>query len=277
VVPIALAGLAAAAIASALALRTSDTWLDDLWKEVANAGVQVVAVGVLGGLLAATWKDREADRASLEKALEGERAAREKALEAERAAREKIRTELMTIVGLYNRVKGVRRTLRSHGLDLRARNRADYPVDPDVALTARQVRAFRHQMRALTSLQLEFESKVRQFGQTNLLGEDTNNVVRCLDQIESFLNDVLKHAWEQRGWTIHVGSDVSAISDPLQPLFRRDMFRPNLSDPLREITRVINKHAFGEATEETRDAFRSIVERHVAAEEEDEPPGSIAG
>jgi hypothetical protein len=266
VVPVALAGLVIIAMAAGLALQTTDKWLDDLWKEIANAGVQVVAVGVLGGLVAAAWKDRELDRASHERGVEAGRATREKELEADRAAREKIRGELMVIVDLYNRVKRVRRTLRSQGLDLVVRRR-DHPLDADFALTESQVRAFRRQMRRLTIVQLEFESKVRQFGQTNLLGEDTELVVKRLDGIESFLNNILKAAWEQQGWSIQVGSDASAISEPLQPLFRKDQFRPRLSEPLREITRFMNKYAFGGATAGTNAALDAIVQRHDAEED----------
>jgi hypothetical protein len=63
-------GLAAIIASAWLAHLTphKDKWLNALWLEVAKADVQVVAVGVLGGALAAIWqnirarRDREIER-----------------------------------------------------------------------------------------------------------------------------------------------------------------------------------------------------------------------
>lgn len=76
-----------------------ENWDRDFWLEVAKAGVQLVAVAVLGGMAAAAWRARERNRDQ----------------EAERKA--KLRGELAELVRLYNDVKKVRRTLRSLGLD----------------------------------------------------------------------------------------------------------------------------------------------------------------
>jgi hypothetical protein len=246
-------GLAATIIAAVAAHRTPDSWLDDLWFEVAKAGVQVVAVGVLGGALAAVWRTLSAWS------------------ERQRQERSKLREELVELFTLYNGVKQVRRILRSQGLDLQARHRPDRAVTPGQTLTEQQSQAFHEQMLALTTLQLGFESKGRQFGQTNLLGEDTNRVVSCLGKIEGYLNQVLKEAWERRGWTIDAGTDVAVVSEALQCLFRKVPFRANMSDPLRQITRLINEHVFGKATEKTREALNRVVKTDADAENADEP------
>lgn len=249
----AVLGLAAIVTAAELANGTSDKWSDDLLFEVAKAGVQIVAVGVLGGALAAAWK-------SLSTWSENQK-----------QERSKVRDELVELFTLYNDVKQVRRILKSHGLDLQARQRPDSPVEARRPLTEQQAQAFHGQMLALTRLQLGFESKARQFGQTNFVGDKTLKVVSLFGDIEHYLHEILKDAWERRAWTIHAGTDVAVVSDALQPLFRKDPFRTNMSDPVREITRLINAHVFGEALPATREALKRVDEADAAAEDADEP------
>lgn len=246
---IAFLGLGATVAAAYWAHRTTDTWVEDLLFEVARAGVQIFAIGVLGGAAAAAWRAREARR----------------------EARAKVREELVAVVGLYNDVKRVRRILKSQGLDLGARRSPDPPVDHPEQFTNQQVEVFHAQMLALTDLQLQFESKVRQFGQTNLLGKDTGEVVELLGQIETHLHKVLKQAWEQRAWTVRTGSDVSVVSDALQPLFRKRSFRDNMTTPLQDITRLINAHVFSGASDETREVLDDIDERDRQFEDALEP------
>jgi hypothetical protein len=119
------------------------------------------------------------------------------------------------------------------------------------------------------TLQLRFESKPLQFGQTDFLGVDTNRVVSHLGVIERYLHDVLKEAWERRAWTIHAGTDVTLVSDALQDLFRADTFRANMTNPVAEMTRLINAHMFGEATKATQEALESLVRIGAAAEAKD--------
>ena len=74
---LALLGLAAIIASARQAHLTphNHKWLNALWLEVAKAGVQVVAVGVLGGALEAIWqnirarRDREIERGGEGRAL----------------------------------------------------------------------------------------------------------------------------------------------------------------------------------------------------------------
>ncbi len=125
-------------------------------------------------------------------------------------------------------------------------------------------------MLVLNGLQLDFESKARQFGQTNFLGDDTERVVKLLGGIQNHLNQVLQ-LWEHSGWTIQEGVPLDVVSNGLVKLFRvREHLRPQVSDPLREITRIINKHVFGEASAETRRALQEIVSAHEDQEPQDQ-------
>lgn len=231
---------------------TDDKWSQNLLLEVAKAGIQLLAVGVLGGALGFAWK-----------AL-----ATEKEKEAERRA--KVRSELLDIVALYNNVKSVRRSLRSIGLDPKYNHQYNEPppsadIDNHGNFTKCQAQDFQEQMRTLNTLQLDFESKKRQFSQTDFLGEETPNVVANLEVIEKHLNKIVKEVWEKGGGAIQAGVSIEAVSTKLISLFDTIEFREAVSDPLGEITRIINKHVFGEASSETQSLVKSLNSEAVSA------------
>lgn len=243
IVLIAFIGLGAALFGAFAVGRTSGEQ-SNLWLDVAKSGIQVVAVGVAGGGLAAAWK-----------ALTERR-------EAAALTREKIRAEFAELIAIYNGVKTVRRTLRSLGLDSKLHIKEEdrskvsgyYLTEPGlrdleaagrtVDLTKEQAAGFNQQMQLLNSLQLGYEAKARQFEQTDLLKGDRKPVVDKLDKIESYLNGLVG-LWEEHGWEVREGTALHLISADLQPLFRQDLFRPAFSLPMREITAVINAHLFG--------------------------------
>jgi hypothetical protein len=233
-----LIGLVAIIVGAWRANLTDDKWSDALWLEIAKAGVQVVAVGVVGGALAAIWRSISARR------------------ERESERSDQIRAELVSLVALYNGVKAVRRILRSLGLDLKT-GAGGETARHTTLLTEEQARGFHAQMLILNRLQLDFEAKIRQFGQTDFLDKDTKKVVERLSHIENYLNQVLK-LWEQSGWTIQEGTALDVVSDGLVRLFRAEKFRPGVSDPMREITGLINEHVFGGARKETQTALERI-------------------
>jgi hypothetical protein len=270
-------GLAAIIASAWLAHLTphKDKWLNALWLEVAKAGVQVVAVGVLGGALAAIWQQIRARRdrriARKEKVRDRRIARKEKIRDREIERNDKIRAELVSLVALYNDVKAVRRILRSLGLDLKT-----YPgheqeqMRQDAVLTEEQARGFHAQMLILSGLQLGFEAKVKQFGQTNFLGDDTGKVVEALGRIERHLNQVLD-LWEQHGWTIREGTALAVVYGGLEKLFRvTDYFRPQVSDQMRKITKLINEHVFGGATTATEDVVARLDQKRHEQEDAQE-------
>src|SRR3954451_6451695 len=82
-------GLSAIVTGAMLAKVTHDKWFDALWLEIAKAGIQVVAIGVLGGALAFIWgnfttrRDRDIQRRDnrRERAIERRDKERERAIE----------------------------------------------------------------------------------------------------------------------------------------------------------------------------------------------------
>ena len=245
-------GLRAVFIAAWLASLAphNDDWLDALSLEV-QGPASGRAVGVLGGALAAIWRNTRARR---DREIERNDKIRDREIERNDA----IRAELVSLVALYNEVKAVRRHLRSLGLDLERYPDNEQEQTKNAPLTEEQARGFHEQMLILCGLQLGFEAKVRQFGQTNFLDDDTVEVVEALGRIEKHLNSVLK-LWEERGWRIREGTPLAVVYGGLKELFRvRDHFRPEVSNQMWKITVLINKHVFGGATKSTEDVAASI-------------------
>ena len=107
------------AFAAALGWIFSDR-TNDLWFEVAKAGIQVVAVGVVGGGLATVWRRL------------GEMSARID--EVEHSRRDRLASDYSELATLYNQVKAIRRRLGSLGLDLKQRE-SHHPLDATGGLT----------------------------------------------------------------------------------------------------------------------------------------------
>lgn len=242
-------GVFGAGLGSLLASKTTAPW-SDLWSDVAGAGVGVVAVGLVGGALAFSWR------------------AIEKRREEESFVKDKLRAEFTELIVLYNGVKSVRRGLRALGLDAKlhlnpetvkknvaADERYYEPesrqgvyeleeVGRTVELTRDQVAGFQEQMGRLNELQLGYEAKKRQFEQADLLGDDRATVVAKFKEIESWLNRLLG-PWEGRGWNIREGTKLIEVAPCVQPLVRRLHFRQHFTAPMRDITDVFNSHLFG--------------------------------
>jgi len=276
-------GAAAACLGALLASETSGAW-SDLWSDVASAGVGVVAVGVVGGALTAAWKTIEARR------------------EAVALTEDKIRAEFAELILLYNGVKSVRRALRGLGLDAKllldpkkveeneGRDEGYYVTGEglkeleaaglSVELTREQAAGFQEQMGRLNELQLGYEAKKRQFEQADLLWEDRTTVAARLEDIESWLNDLVG-LWEEHGWEIREGTKLVEVSPGLQPLFRQRIFRRNFSKPMEDLTGLFNAHLFGapvpEATKTTSREARGRGGKTTAAlnRPKQTPPGAM--
>jgi hypothetical protein len=210
-------GLLATVAGSVLAWVSDDAWFDDLWFEVAKAGVQVFAVGVLGGALGAAWQHLA------------------RAEERRHATHERLRAEITETYQLYNGVKEVQRNLRSLGLDATSG-----------VLTQAQVEGLRHELEKLNQLQLAFEMRKRSLARWDALGDDKERAAELLSGIESHLNSVLRTREKlESGRT--TGSPVLPVSDSLQPLLRKIPFRAHVSGPVRELADLIDRAAQGSA------------------------------
>jgi hypothetical protein len=257
--------VAAAALGIAAVVKGMlETDLDDeFWLEVAKAGVQVLAVVVIGGAVAAAWRYLEEERGGEQKRLADEQ-------EHRLQLHEQQLDVFRQIVQSYNEVKAIRRTLRSIGLR-----------DATGAMTEAQVRSFHDLMLRLNVVQLAFEALKRELGETDLFKEDTAEIMKGLYKIESHLNDVLQ-IWEINGSSIGVGSDVKFVSCGLVGLIGPSKglndgserskggtimsFKGGVVIHRRLITRLIHKHLFGPAsgaTKEELDQFDNDTDENV--------------
>jgi hypothetical protein len=217
---------------------------DEFWLEIARAGVQVLAVVVIGGAVAAAWRYLEQERSDQQKRLADER-------EQQRQLHEQQLAVFRQIVESYNEVKAIRRTLRSIGLR-----------EATGTMSETQVRGFRELMLRLNVVQLAFEALKRELGETDFFKEDTAEIVKRLYYVESHLNIVLQ-VWEKDGSAIEVGSDAGFVSLGLVGLIgpskglkerferrnsRTTSFKEGVVIHRREITRLIHKHLFGPAS-----------------------------
>jgi hypothetical protein len=227
---------------------------DEFWLEVARAGVQVLAVVVIGGAVAAAWRYLEQERSDQQKRLADER-------ERQRQLHEQQLAVFRQIVESYNEVKAIRRTLRSIGLR-----------EATGTMSETQVGGFRELMMRLNLVQLAFEALKRELGETDFFKEDTAEIVKRLYYIESHLNKVLQ-VWEKDGSSIEFGSDAGFVSRGLVGLIgptkglsegferrnsRTRSFKEGVVDHRREITRLIHEHLFGPASGTTKDELDKL-------------------
>lgn len=222
-------GLAAIALGSFLSLATADEWFEDLWFEVAKAGVQVVAVGVVVGGLAAFWR------------YLNDESARQHDIEHRR--QEHLESDYAKLVSLYNEVKAIRRRLSSLGLDLQQRH-SQHPHPSNGRLTTEQASGFHTELLLLNDAQLGFEDILRGTRVSDLLGDCRGPVIEELDKIQSYLNSIVS-GWERRASGVVVDAELAPVSELLQPLFRKNCFRPGISDRFDRITKAYNTSLFG--------------------------------
>jgi len=197
---------------------------DELWLEVAKAGVQLVAVVLIGGAVSAAWKYSEQAR------------------DARQEQRERQLAVFSQIVASYNEVKAIRRILRSLGLR-----------DQTGSLDDRQVSGFSEQMLSLNMVQLAFEALGRELGETDLFDGDTAFIVAQLGTIAKFLGDVVT-IWENTMTSICEHPPRSTVAAGLDRLIgdSNPDFHERVVVPRRLLTERIHKHLFGPATEETK-------------------------
>lgn len=234
--------LSVAGIVLGMLLTDSD---DEIWSDVARAGVQVVAVGLIGGAVAAAWRYFEQER------------------DWERQVHEQQLAVFRQVVESYNEVKAIRRTLRSLGLR-----------GFTGALNEVQVNGFREQMLRLNAVQLSFEALKREVGETDIFEEDTPALVLGLYKIEHYLNRVLA-VWEHGGSQIEVGSDGRVFSGGLKDLIGPSSgFKPGIVVPRREVATLIHQHLFGPASESTKVKLEDLDAEEEVQESETNTPRS---
>jgi hypothetical protein len=208
-----LAAMLVAAV-TAIALGAVPDRRDDIWVDLARAGIQLVVIIGLGGVVSLVLKDAEAARD------------RRRLLDERRYA------TFEQLVTMYNRLKFVRRNLRMVGLR----------SHPD-ALRAEQVEALRTAQQTITEVQLTLEEVLR--------GLDARPIFDKAKEIHERLGiltiyvDKLVDEWERQGKHFWVDQQTRKVGDlpRLQKFLgpAKDDFRPNAAEPLGWVEWIIRE------------------------------------
>jgi len=162
-------GICLAGILFWLGLRNAPQKRDEIWFEVAKAGLQLGVVAIIGAGIAASLK-------RLEVARDNRRQLSDHRLGI-----------LRRVVTSYNRIKAVRRILRAHGFR-----------SPDVGdLTAEQVSVFESQLQRLNEEQLTLEATYREIEAQPTVFANSACIQSTLKTVEEYLHGVI--GWEAYG------------------------------------------------------------------------------
>jgi hypothetical protein len=148
--------------------------------EVAKAAIGLFPVVFFGVVVAELIKRRDDERAQRDKRRDQERALQDKRLEARRAFRDRSITA-------YNLSKSVRRNLRGAG----------FGPQMGAQISPEMLELLDQQMRRLSDAQLQLEQLFREVAASGAAFRDPEAVRTPLDDIEKYLNAVVRD-WEHQ-------------------------------------------------------------------------------
>lgn len=202
----------------------------DLWLELGRAGVQLLVIGVLGGLLTVGWQGVERRRASA-------REDQAKRLQDDHERHDRMLAAFLHVLSAYNGVKAVRRTLRSLGFE----------DTSDGAIDAWQAEGFHREMQRLSDFQLEFEAIAIELGESRIFADDTDQISEQLRRIEQHLNRVIGF-WEHEGSRIRSGFPRNRVAAGVSRLISYPDFMRGVVEARRLVADLMHQHLFGLAT-----------------------------
>jgi hypothetical protein len=227
----------------AIALWVVPDRREDIWVDLARAGIQLVVIIGLGGVVSSVLRGAEASRDR-------------------RRQRDERRFAIFEqLVTAYHRLKFVRRNLRMVGIR----------SQPDV-LRAEQIEALRTGMQTITEVQLTLEEVLRSL--------DARSVFDNATAIRDHLGDLgqyvgrLVDEWERHGkcfWVDHQTRKVSelrALQRFLGPA--KDDFRPHAAEPLGWVEWIV-RGELPEGVEAARRSTRARSEAHQQPQPERAP------
>jgi hypothetical protein len=208
-----VAGLLIAGV-TAIALWMVPDRRDDIWVDLARAGIQLVVIIGLGGVVSLVLRDTEAARE------------RRRLLDERRYA---IFEQLVTV---YNRLKFVRRDLRMVGLRSRP-----------AVLRPEQIQALRTGMQTITEAQLTLEEVLRGLYARPVF-DRSDEIQDRLAALASYVGQIVDE-WEKQGQHFWVKQQTRKVGDlpRLQKfLGRADCdFRPNAAEPLGWVEWIVRE------------------------------------
>jgi hypothetical protein len=215
----------------------SESRSSELWFEVAKAGLQLLAIAVLGGAVAWAFRSLDAGR------------------DDRRRRDEYLASVANDLWDAYNRIKAVRRRLIAAGFRKRDAGLSSEP------LTEEQVAELRGQMIELIDAQLMLERLARGVEtQPSLYSPSGKEIGSSLRRAERYVNDAIDD-WETCGRKIEAGRDMDTVKQLLErervkrPLEQFHEFlgpakaprgmKVNLSNRVEDAAALIQSRRFG--------------------------------
>jgi hypothetical protein len=161
----------------------------DIVAEIFKSSLQLVAVAVLGGFVAALYKEAQERQAAQQRELEGRQAAQQKEAEARQAAQRQLdetrKDFLRKFRGVYFDVKKTRRLLSVAGL-------TDKFKRAPTILSDAQLESYRENMRTLNELQLRLEDLNSEVDICLCHYMHTGEISKDLRRMERYLRSIIK-------------------------------------------------------------------------------------
>lgn len=171
-----------AVFVAAVLILVGSIWASgDVALEAAKAGLQLLAVALLGGAVAAAFRWLDADRDE-QRRLDDYRSAR-----------------VGELWDVYHQIKAVRRALRAAGF-----------AATSGRLTDEQIAVFRTRMVELNDAQLSLEKLLKLIdGQDDVFGRECGSITEGISQAERYVGHIIT-AWEN-SQAIQAGADLGEI------------------------------------------------------------------
>jgi hypothetical protein len=216
------------AIIAGVLIVVGDAGSSELSFEIAKAGIQLLAVAILGGAVAQAFRSLDTHREELRR------------VDADRAA------TIDKLWDAYLKSKAVRRRLRAAGFGT---------GKPTHTVTAKQSADFQTQMELLNDAQLELELLKEDVDNNDLIfGDDWKYIADQIRVAEKYLRKVI-HDWEENGAKVQDGADSAAVTASLENMnnFLGKSASDtggieSLSDPIHKAVRRIRSLRFGADT-----------------------------
>jgi hypothetical protein len=193
----------------------------DIAADVAKGGIQLGVIGLLTTAVTQALKRLNDQRDAAQRRAEAEREKREAQAAAAREDTRRLNEYRLTVfrdaVEAYNRIKTVRRTLRSAGLPTQAGN----------CLAPWQIDEFDRQMRILNEAELSLEKIEREVEARSELFPNVGKEASALTASQRYIRKVL-NAWEKRSLLsvepdVHQEKAIAHVRDFLAKRRERNM------------------------------------------------------
>jgi len=252
---LAIATFLAAAVLAGVLIFVGKASSGDLSFELSKAGIQLLAIVIFGGAVAAAFRSLDARREDLRR------------LDAYRAA------TVDELLDAYHRIKAVRRALRASGFDQqdsesvsaeqcaayhgvkavrRALRACGFDKLDSERVSAEQSADFRARMEALNDAQLALE-KLAQIvhDEKRVFGAHHACIARLIRKAEKYVGNVIKD-WEEHGRNVQAGADLAEVTRPLTRLkaflggaYDDEGIKRDLSEPIYVAASLIQSLRFG--------------------------------